>query len=53
MGEKGRELYGLGRSPCSSLVTVFGDVVAIVDWVTVVDDVATMVDVVAKVGVWV
>ena len=47
MGEKGRELYGLGRSPSNSLVTEFGDAVVVMDGIVAADDV------VVAVGVWV
>ena len=40
MGEKGRELYGLGRIPSSSLVIAFGDANGIGTMVAIVDDVA-------------
>ena len=49
MEEKGRELYGLGRSPSNSLVTAFEVAVA----VAVMDGVADVDGVVVVVGVWV
>ena len=61
MGEIGRELCGLGRSPNNSLMVVCGDEVVVaatrnaatVDDVAVVVDVATAEGAVAAVVVWV
>ena len=47
MGEKGRELYGLGEIPSNSLATIFE--VAIVNGAATTDRVA----VAAVIGVWV
>ena len=53
MGERGRELYGLERSPDKSLMVVCGDevVVVAVHNAAAVDDVAATIDVAAADGV--
>ena len=53
MGERGRELYGLERSPDKSLMVVCGDevLVAAVHNAMAMDDVAATIDVVATDGV--
>ena len=53
MGEIGRELCGLGRSPSNSLLVVCGDgvVVAAMHNVAAADDVVAVVGVVAVVNV--
>ena len=52
MGENGRKLYGLERSPDNSLVVVCGGefVVAAARNVAAMDDVAVSIDVVVLVG---